>query len=139
MILLRKTVPPWQEAFMKDKLLSKEGFRFSSEFVKTFQRKSEEYYSYIGDTWHGRSITFREIEQINTHIEDNGNQVSHCWRRGLQVWKEGGWREHWVARWELKVLVCKLMSLKYICSGRYRWRYMYRYVCTSMCKHAYIS
>lgn len=35
---------------MKDRLLSKEGFSLSSEFVKTFLRGSEEYYSYIGDT-----------------------------------------------------------------------------------------
>lgn len=32
---------------MKDKLLYKEAFRLSSEFVKTFLRESEEYYTYI--------------------------------------------------------------------------------------------
>lgn len=28
---------------------------------------------------------FKEKDQINTHIKDNGNQVSHCQSRKLQM------------------------------------------------------
>lgn len=31
----------------------------------------------LGD---GSNVNTREIDQISKHIEDNGSQISHCWR-----------------------------------------------------------
>lgn len=29
------------------------------------------------------------LEQMSKYVEDNGSLISHCYRRGLQIWKGG--------------------------------------------------
>lgn len=35
----------------------------------------------------GDWLQMRRKDQINNYAQDNGSQVSHCWKRELRIWK----------------------------------------------------
>lgn len=37
----------------------------------------------------GKLATYWGIDEINKYVRNNGNQISHCGRRELQIWKGG--------------------------------------------------
>lgn len=107
------------------------GYQNPSEVRRTFiedlgKRESR------GD---GRLVPYKGMDTVRKYMEENGSQVSHCWRKELQIWKEV--QLEWPLQWWIRIGGTSV-NLKFsICIGWYGSVYVC--VCMCVCTHAYTS